>query len=111
MDGGGNFLYCELKEDNAAYVARTEAAPDTAALLVLYAQMRAHGFLRIEVANWDDDAFAALPLDEQKQVLLDCLDKNRLYVNLSELEDADHGLTATEIQLNRTFYGLSADAE
>ncbi|UYZ58171.1 hypothetical protein [Hymenobacter latericus] len=73
--------------------------------------MARHEFLRIEVDGWDADEFAALPLPEQKRVLLDCLDKNRLYVNLSEMEDADYGLSATDIALNRTFYGLSADAE
>ncbi|GAA4391416.1 hypothetical protein GCM10023186_40720 [Hymenobacter koreensis] len=91
-------------------MARVEAAPDTAALLALYAEMEQHGFLRIEVESWDPAAFAELPLAEQKRVLLDCLDKNRLYVNLTEMEDADHGLSAADIALNRSFYGLSGAA-
>ena len=111
--GGGVFLYFEMKEDNAGYVARVEAAPDTAALLALYAEMQAHEFLRLEVdpEKWDAATYAAMSLDEQKRVLLDCLDKNRLYVNLTEMEDADHGLSAADIALNHTFYGLSATAE
>ncbi len=108
--GGGKFLYLELKEDNAGFIARAEAASDTAALLALYAEMQQHGFLRIEVDNWNPAEFAELPLAGQKRVLLDCLDKNRLYVNLSEMEDADHGLSATDIALNRSFYGLSGAA-
>ena len=92
-------------------MARVEAAPDTAALLALYAAMEQHEFLRIEVDSWNPAAFGELALDEQKRVLLDCLDKNRLYVNLTEMEDADHGLSAADIALNRSFYGLSATAE
>jgi adenine-specific DNA-methyltransferase len=98
-------LYAELQEDNAGFVARVEAAPDTAALLALHAEMEQHEFVRVEVDGWDTAAFAELPFAEQQRVLLDCLDKNRLYVNLSELEDADHGLSAAYIALNNAFYG------
>ena len=35
------------------------------------------------------------------------LDKNQLYVNLSEIEDADFGVSEEDKVLNRQFYGES----
>ena len=35
------------------------------------------------------------------------LDKNQLYVNLSEIEDADFGVSAEDKVLNRAFYDLA----
>ena len=36
---------------------------------------------------------------------MELLDKNRLYVNLSEIEDADFGVSEADKALNRVFYG------
>ena len=36
---------------------------------------------------------------------LELLDKNQLYVNLSEIEDEDFGVSAEDKALNRAFYG------
>jgi adenine-specific DNA-methyltransferase len=35
------------------------------------------------------------------------LDKNQLYVNLSEIEDADFGVSEEDKVLNKAFYGLA----
>ena len=44
-------------------------------------------------------------LAKQKQLLTELLNKNQLYVNLSEIEDADFGVSADDKALNRAFYG------
>ena len=46
-------------------------------------------------------------LDAQKHLLAKLLDKNQLYVNLSEIADADFGVSAEDRVLNRAFYGDS----
>ncbi len=43
----------------------------------------------------------------QLQMLAELLDKNQLYVNLSEIEDADFAVSAKDKVLNGTFYGDS----
>jgi adenine-specific DNA-methyltransferase len=48
-----------------------------------------------------------LPFTEAKDALLDILDKNAIYVNVSELEDKSNGLIQKDIALNKAFYGLS----
>ncbi len=41
----------------------------------------------------------------QLQMLAELLDKNQLYVNLSEIEDADFKVSAEDKVLNKAFYG------
>ena len=43
-------------------------------------------------------------LDKQKKCLAFELDKNQLYVNLSEIDDEDFGVSEEEKALNRVFY-------
>ena len=50
--------------------------------------------------------FKQLSLDQQKQILLEVLDKNQLYVNLSSLEDGDRACTASDKKLTADFYQL-----
>ena len=49
--------------------------------------------------------FEQLPLEEQKKIVAELVDKNRLYVNASEVEDADLGLSAADIAFTKSFYG------
>ena len=44
-------------------------------------------------------------LAKQKQLLTELLNKNQLYVNLSEIDDVDFGVSAEDKALNRAFYG------
>ena len=43
-------------------------------------------------------------LDKQKKCLTELLNKNQLYVNLSEIEDEDFAVNAEDKALNRAFY-------
>ena len=44
-------------------------------------------------------------LAKQKQLLTELLNKNQLYVNLSEIDDVDFGVSEEDKALNRAFYG------
>ena len=50
--------------------------------------------------------FKALPLEQQKQHLVEILDKNQLYVNLSSLEDQDFACSKQEKQITKDFYKI-----
>ena len=43
-------------------------------------------------------------LDAQKRLLAKLLDKNQLYVNLFEIEDADFEVSAEDKVVNRKYY-------
>jgi len=48
--------------------------------------------------------FSDLSIDDQKRFLLECLDKNHLYVNYSEIDDEEYGLSESDKKLNNRFY-------
>ncbi len=110
--GGGDFVYCELRQWNERYVQRIQAATSTESLWALWQELQAQAFLsyRVEVAAINAHApdFAALTLEEQQRFLLETLDQNALYVNLSELDDADYAVSAADKRLNAQFYRREA---
>ena len=50
--------------------------------------------------------FDALPTDDKKRFIMELLDKNMLYVNLCDLDDADYGISDSDKAFNRSFYQL-----
>lgn len=106
--GGGSFVYAELAASNSAFADRIEAAPDIAALQTIHADMTDTGYLRydVDLSAFDTDDFAALPLEDAKRVLMDCLDANHLYVNLNSLGDADYDISDDDMRATRSFYGI-----
>lgn len=105
---GGEFVYCELKELNQGFVNQIQEASNTNALLEIWENMKSQGFLsyRIDVKSLDNnyEAFKIMTLDEQKQILISVLDKNQLYVNYSEINDADFAISDEDKALNHKFY-------
>lgn len=106
--GGGSFVYAELAASNSAFADRIKAARDVFALQTVRADMLATGYLRydVDLSAFDADAFAALPLDDARRVLMDCLDANHFYVNLGSLGDTDFDITDEDAAATRSFYGI-----
>jgi adenine-specific DNA-methyltransferase len=110
--GGGSFVYLELKKYNETFMEQIEEAKDTETLLQIWEQMKAKSFLNynVDIKKQDEhiEEFKKLSLKEQKQHLCEILDKNQLYVNLSSLNDADFACTEEEKRVTKDFYKLSA---
>lgn len=106
--GGGSFVYAELKRYNQQYIDDIEKAKNSKALIKLYEQMKEEAFFRIEIDHekWDNGEFEKLTFEEQKQLLCECLDKNHLYVTLSEMSDAYYKLSKNDIALNKKLYDI-----
>ncbi len=108
--GGGDFIYCELMKYNEAFMERIQAAQDSEELLDIWQEMAEGSFL-----NWyvnpamPDEAikdFEAIgDLEKQKKLLAELLDKNQLYVHLSEIDDAQFKVSKEDKALNKAFYG------
>jgi adenine-specific DNA-methyltransferase len=108
--GGGSFVYLELKKYNQFFIEQIEEAKDTKKLLKIWEQMKAKSFLNynVDIKKQDEhlDEFKALSLTEQKRHLCELLDKNQLYVNLSSLNDADFACTKEEKKVTKDFYQI-----
>jgi len=108
--GGGNFIYCELKELNERFVQKILDAKDTKELLKIWEEMKEHAFLSYRVEPEDIDAnvkeFKDLPFEKQKRFLIEILDKNELYVNYSEIDDVLYNVDEITKKLNHDFYSV-----
>jgi len=106
--GGGDFVYCELKELNEKFIQKIKKAKDTKQLLKIWEEMKEHAFLSYKIEPKDIDKnieeFKDLSFENQKRFLIEILDKNDLYVNYSEIEDKQYKISKEDIELNKKFY-------
>ena len=110
QNNSGEFIYCELMQYNQAYMDKIQSAHSSEALVSLWRDIAENAFL-----NWYvnpempekaiNDFIAIEDVEKQKHLLAELLDKNQLYVNLSEIEDADFEVSAEDKALNKAFYG------
>ena len=112
--GGGDFIYCELMKYNEAFMERIQAAQSSDELLQIWREMAEGSFLNWYVnPRMPEEAikdFEALGIEEkgfekQKHLLAELLDKNQLYVNLTEIEDVQFKVSEEDKTLNKAFYG------
>ena len=109
----GDFIYCELMQYNEAYMEKIQAAQSSDELIALWDKIAVNSFLNYYVnpetpADAVED-FKAVGetengLNKQIELLAELLDKNQLYVHLSEIDDEDFGVSPEDKALNRKFY-------
>lgn len=108
--GGGSFVYLELKKYNQTFIEQIEEAKDAETLLQVWEQMKSKSFLNynVDIKKQGEhlEEFKVLTLAEQKHHLCELLDKNQLYVNLSSLNDADFECTEEEKNVTKDFYQI-----
>ena len=106
--GGGSFVYCELSKANGKFADEIENAETTGQLMDIWNRMKATDYLNYKVDVKEVDAnvadFEGLNLDNQKRFLIECLDKNLLYVPLSDIDSNEYGVTDEDKRLTREFY-------
>lgn len=109
--GGGSFIYCELAKANQVFVDKISAAETQKELIVIWNEMKQTGFLsyRVDVELFTKRIadFELLDLVKKKSFLVEVLDKNMLYVPLSEIEDKTFAISEEDQALNRKFFKVS----
>lgn len=105
--GGGSFVYCELKNDVQDFKNEILEATTKEKLLEVFELAKKSSFLsyRIDPKKLKKNEFEKLSLPEQKQLLSEIIDNNNLYVNYSDIDDSDYGISEEDKKLNHAFYG------
>ena len=105
--GGGEFVYCELKNDAEDFKNSIIESQSTGDLIELFNLARKSSFLsyRVEPKKLKEREFLELSFSEQKQLLLEIIDQNNLYVNFSDIDDDTYRISDYEKKLNKEFYG------
>jgi adenine-specific DNA-methyltransferase len=117
--GGGDFIYCELMKLNEKYIDEIKKVETTKELIDIWKTMKEKAFLsyKVDIKKFDLPAatsttqagesvkeFEQLNIENQKKFLIECLDKNQLYVNLSEIDDTEYEISKEDKELNKQFY-------
>ena len=103
-----SFVYCELAQANQQLVDEIMEATQPSQLQKIWAMLQEKGFLSYKVTpkmiNDHAEEFADLSLDDQKRFLIECLDKNMLYIPFADMDDSSFTLTENDKLLTRQFY-------
>ena len=110
----GEFIYCELMKYNETFMERIQSVKDSKELMIIWQNMAEGSFLNWyvnpqmpEEAIKDFEAIGKEEkgLEKQKKLLAEILDKNQLYVNLTEIDDAQFKVSQEDKALNKAFFG------
>lgn len=105
--GGGSFVYVELMEKNRGLLKTILEAETATELEKLFDFMleEAEIDFRVDLENVKN-TLHKFPLHEQKKILFKIIDKNQLYYNYSEIDDANvHDLiSVSDYSFNHSFY-------
>ena len=106
--GGGSFIYCELAKANQRFADEIEQVLTPDELAVIWEKMQETGFLSWKVNPQEIDIsaenFTQMSLEDQKRFLIECLDKNLLYVPYSEIDNTEFGISESDKIINNQFY-------
>lgn len=107
-NGGGSFVYLELAQQGERLMSELEGAATKDEVNRVLAQATERGLLRPSVLPVQLEAsrtnFAELTLDDQKQAIAELIDKNRLYINASDIDDEELELSEEDIAFTKSFY-------
>jgi len=99
----------ELARWNENFVEKIQEAKTKEELKQLWKTMKEKAFLsyKVDIKTIDENAkdFEDLSIENQKRFLLECLDKNHLYVNYSEIDDEEYDISKEDKKVNKEFYG------
>jgi adenine-specific DNA-methyltransferase len=107
--GGGSFIFCELARCNQLFIDELEPVTTSTEVATLLERVLKTGFISSKVDRKDIDPNAAdfieLSLDDKKCFVMELLDMNMLYVNLSDIDDADYAISEADKTFTQSFYG------
>ncbi len=106
---GENFISCELMPYNQVFMERIQFATTSAELLDIWRDMAEDSalnwYITPDAPEGAEAHFSAIKdVEQQKRLLAELLDKNQLYVHLSEIEDETFQVSEADKTLNRVFY-------
>lgn len=112
--GGGSFVYAELMEKNGGFVRDVQSASSTDELRAVFARMKdvADFDFRVDLNKFETEWNSFESLEDQKRELIRILDKNQLYYNYANIDDANVRdlISDSDYDFNQSFYGNGGEA-
>lgn len=105
--GGGSFVYCELLENASTLIKKIQTASEETISEIkneIYADERIVPYITREELEKADEEFNSLELEEKKKALISLVDKNKLYVNYSDMDDESYAISESDKVFTKSFY-------
>jgi adenine-specific DNA-methyltransferase len=106
--GGGSFIYAELQGLNEHYLKLIQQGETEEELEEIVKDMKDSAFfdfkVKIEKLTNLDSGYGLLPLMEKKNIIIQSLDANQMYLSLSEMDDSQFANSDSDKRFNLTFY-------
>ena len=105
--GGGSFIYCELKENAMELIKKIRNADNKTIDILkekIYSDERIISYISQTELNSGNDEFKKLSLNEKKEALIQIVDKNKLYINYSDIDDCNYKISNIEKNFTKSFY-------
>ena len=106
--GGGSFVYAELMGKSKGYLDSVLEAEDTRSLNQIYQLMLENVDLdfRADLEQVQEMLNDCISLEDKKRLLVNLIDKNQLYYNYSEIDDANvcSLISDNDYAFNQSFY-------
>lgn len=105
--GGGSFVYCELLENASTLIEKIQAASEKTISEIkneIYIDERIVPYITREELKKADEAFDSLELEEKKKALISLVDKNKPYVNYSDMDDESYAISESDKGFTKSFY-------
>ena len=106
-NGGGSFVYCELKENGQELVNYVLDANENSIDEIkekIINDDRIISYITKNEIKKADEEFNNLSLEEKKKSLITLIDKNKLYINYSDIDDMNYNVTEEEKSFTKSFY-------
>lgn len=105
--GGGSFVYCELMENANILIKKIQEADEKNISDIkseIYSDDRIVPYITTEELEKAENEFKELNLEEKKKSLIQLVDKNKLYVNYSDIEDKEFNVSEEDKSFTNSFY-------
>lgn len=102
-----SILYCELKENAQTLIDVIQKATEDNISIIkteIYNDKRIVPYLTREELLEVDKDFESLSLKDKKKALIKLVDKNKLYINYSDIDDEGFNISEEDKKFSRSFY-------
>ncbi|WAM00666.1 site-specific DNA-methyltransferase [Mycoplasmopsis felis] len=106
-NGGVITVYCELLENTNSLISQIQDASNENITIIknlIYSDNRIVPYLTTKELQDVDKDFETLSLKDKKQALIKLIDKNKLYVNYSDIDDASFNINKADKKFSKSFY-------
>lgn len=103
------FTYIQLKGLNEIYIEKIQKCEDDKLDILLEEIVKSayiNHLLDVQAITSNLDGFNNLDASEKRRILFELLDKNMIYINLSEIDDEEYEISDLDKLYNSSFYSI-----